>query len=410
MSSINAIDAVDLRNGIEVVDGQYLLPPGILEIVAPIRISGSSVELKGAVENGRLLTTIRRGKVSEDAFFEGPLIEIANCTSGLISDFIVDGARFSHTSESNGDLRHPLSSDNTTPQFLCGRWVLAPDCHDPALRGSPFNPSVSIVHSKCLQISKVYIRNSVSIGLAVGPYSDDIGISECQFSYAGDYGIWIGSGLPEDIVLPLDSEVFERLPKNIKLENCIIEKSGAAGLYIDAVHCLIKKSYLLQNHFDAPYDDESGQVVIGYKSNNIKIIKCTILSGSIVKRNNIDFSDRKFLGTFGIEASGNGLVFEDLIISGHYREGIQFLGASNVDIVGNGTRIVNNHIYDGGESAIENNPNISISTTAQLRDLGAISKNFNIRDISCENGLVVWKHPSAPELIVEGVVVENCKF
>ncbi len=397
---------IDLPEGwADIVDGRYVLRPGIHDVLAPIRITGGKVHLGGTRVEGRVATTLRRGRSADGELYRGHLFEIADAEDVRLSDMDVDGGRF----RDGLDLRHPLDSDRSSPRFLSAQTLDAPACFEPAAWRSAFAADVSVHTAAGLELDAVTLRNAIGIGMALGPGCRDVKLRNCAITASGDYGLWIGGGLPGDVGLPVPEALAMRLPRHIGLEACLIERCGAAGLYIEALDVTVSDTTFLQNHFDAPYDDESGQIVIDYKAGGTRLTRCHILAGGLLTRRAVAPRDpERLLGTFGIEASGSDLTLKDCVISGNSREGIQLMGARNVTITGR-SRIAGNQLAALHPLDIPRPlQNITATTTAHLRALGAVASGLTLNGLRCENGVVLWPHPSAPDARFDDLTVADC--
>lgn len=393
----------------DIVDGQYVLGPGILEVKEPIRISGDEVHLRGTCVEGRSVTTLRRSASTNGELYQGHLFEISGAQNVLLSDLVIDGNRFPEMNGQQIDRRHPLDSDRSSPLFLSAQFLDAPACFEAEARRSSFSSDFSLNNAVNIRLENITSKNAIGIALAIGPGCRNIELRNFIVSASGDYGIWIGSGLPEGVVLPVPPEHLARLPRDIVLEDCLIERCGAAGLYLEALNVAVTNTTFLQNHWDAPYDDESGQVVIDYKAVTTVFSGCHIISGGVLLRRAIETNgENRMLGTFGIEASGKDLTLKDCIISGNPREGIQLMGARDVKIIGR-SRIIGNQ-QATGQSIDEQRPmqNVSVTTTAELRRVNALAGNLTLNGLRCENGVIIWPHPSAQDIRFDGLTVHEC--
>lgn len=412
--STGAVDLPSVLAGKAVVDGGLCqLPPGIHDMDAPLRITGRDMRLRGVTEGGRRLTRLRRGRHPDGRPYTGSLIEVVGAADISIADLLVDGGRFGVKDGAAHDLRHPLDPDRRSPRFLSANVLDAPACFEPAARMSPYLPDIQLYQSTGVELSDLDALGAVRIAVAIGMGCRDVRLMRCVVASAGDYGVWMGGGLPTAPPLPLLATVEESLPARISIEDSLIERSGAAGLYLEAVEASVLRTLFLENHLDAPYDDESGQIVIDYKARTIRLADCQILGGPLTLRRatQAGASADQLLGTFGIEACGRDITFENLVVEGNSREGVQLVGARDVRFLGARTRIVRNqlaariHPDRVGESPC---CNISVTTTGEMRHLNAVAGNLELRDIRCENGIILWAHPTADDVSFDRLVVENC--
>lgn len=395
-----------------VSDGHCQLPPGIHDLDAPIRITGRDLRLRGATGDGRRLTRLRRGQHPDGQPYRGSLIEVVGADGIEISDLLVDGGRLMAEGGAMRDLRHPLDPDRRSPRFLSAQALDDPACFQPAARMSLFQPDIQLAQSSAVVLSDLDAIGAVRIAVAVGPCCREVRLARCVIASAGDYGVWVGGGLATAPPLPLAVTVEERLPARISIEDSLIERCGAAGLYLEAIETTVLRTLFLENHLDAPYDDESGQIVIDYKARAIRLADCQILGGPLTLRRTTESADSRanLLGTFGIEACGQDITFENLVIEGNSREGVQLVGARNVRILGARTRIVHNQLAALIHPAsVGSSPrcNISVTTTGEMRRLNAVSCGLTLDGVRCENGIILWAHSTADDLSFDRLTVEN---
>jgi hypothetical protein len=392
------------------------LPPGgkfragVYDLLEPIRLSGRQAALSGELQNGRPATLLTRGRKADGALYTGPLILIENAQGASVTDIEINGARFRQVGDVQQDERHPLTRDRASPLFLCGRQLAPPDCYDPRNFTSQFEADVILRNSQDVELKSVVCRDPVRIGIAIAAGSTGIRLNRCSVDQAGDYGVWIGTGIdPADHRLPLDQAYLSRMPRNVSIDDCLIERCGAAGVYIEGRNIQLARTQFLANLCDAPYNDEGGQLTIDYKANRVRVIKCIIVGGPCVVRLQPDGS-QKVLGVFGVEGCGSDLRFEDTVIEGNSREGVQLLGARNVRFLGR-TRIFNNHLaqhrYPSGADN-KQRQNISVSTLAAFAAVNAVAEDISLDGIVCENGLAVWCDGGVPDLKLNRLQVRGC--
>jgi hypothetical protein len=396
-----------------VANGECTLPPGTFELVAPLRLSGNHLRLRGARGESGPLTLLRRGCLADGSLYQGALVEVVDAHDVEIESLRVDGARFWSSHGERRDRRHPLDADRSSPRFPCASELPAPDCFDPAARLPTLAPDVFLLGASAITLRGMHLREAVRIAIGIGPACRDVRVVECAVGSAGDYGVWLGSDLRGDEPLPLDDAQRARLPARVSIEDSHVARSGAAGIYVEATDARIERTLVDRNHFDAPYDDESGQIVIDYRARGVQVRDCRIVDGGLTYRADVDGDPRKvrLLGTVGIEACGGDLEFADVVIEGNSREGIQLIGARDVRIGGPKTRIAGNHRAereDPDRAGRSQRQNVSVTTTAEMRHVRAIGAGLVLRDARIENGLLVWAHPTAADLRFDRLAISGC--
>lgn len=386
------------------------LSAGIHEIVEPIRLSGLEPGLFGERQDGEIVTRIRRGRLPDGRLYAGHLIQIEDAAAPILKDLIVEGARFSVSDGVAMDARHPLNPDRTAPDFMCASMSPEPECYSPAGFVSAFAADIAVRSCRGGLISDIWCDAPVRIGMAIGHGVADLRLQGCRVSRAGDYGVWIGFGGPlEDPKLPVNPTYRAHQPRSITLEAVTIERCGAAGLFSEAIDVSVLGCRFLENCHDAPYDDEGGQVTADYKSDGLHIRDSLIIGAPAFVRRRRN-GETVLLGAFGIEACGSNLLVENTIIEGNSREGVQIVGARNVALR-RGVRLFNNHMaqvrwpdYPGHGPR----PGVSITTTREMAEVGAMAADITLEDVRCENGLGVWSDGQVPGMRLHGLVVTHC--
>lgn len=386
------------------------LSAGRHELLAPLHVSGEHLELIGTHEAGRITTWLARGVRPDGSLYDGPLIQVDHASQVRIRHIGIDGGRFSGERNNPRDARHPLTADRRSPQFPCARVLPEPDCYDRGAFASSCEADVLIRDASDVELLGLVVRNSIRIGVAVGARSSRVLLRQCEVARAGDYGIWVGAGLePEDRRLPLDPAFEAILPQWIRIEDSQIERCGSAGVYLEGRDLHLERTRLVSNCYDAPYDDEGGQLTIDYKTRGLTVRDCAIVAGGEVVRSGPGGGEN-LLGAFGVEACGEDLHFEDTLIEGNAREGVQILGGRGIRFSGR-TRIVNNHLAQHrhpGFPGHRQRQNLSITTTSPYAAVNAIADDIELDGVTCENGLMVWSDGSLPDLVLDRLRVVDC--
>ncbi len=380
---------------------------GVHDLTEPLILSGEAPALIG---ESRASVVVRRGRKPDGALYEGPLILLENARNATLSDLTIQGSRFRRQGGGFIDERHPLTPDRTSPKFLCGTGLPEPACFDHQSYRPFCDPDIVIRNATDVALSRLDCLDAIGLAIAIGQGSSRVRLSECRIDRAGDYGVWIGAGpSPPDARLPLPAPFIAILPKIITLDDTLVERCGAAGIYVEGCDVRLVGTRLLGNCCDAPYDDEGGQLTVDYKTDGLVLDKCEIVGGPAFVRMRSDGS-RVLLGAMGVEACGNNMQFRDTLIEGNGREGIQFMGARAVRVAGR-TRIFNNNLAQFRHSGFSGNPqrqNVSITTPALFASLNAVANDFAFEDTYCENGIVVWSDGSVPDLTLDALQVARC--
>ena len=408
------MDLGDVRAALE--SGANLdceLDAGVHEIARTLAIGRDGVRLRGG---GRGLAVLRRGRLEDGALFSGPLLVIAGCRDVAVSGITFEGGRFEGEGPGAVDHRHPLDPDRTSARFPCGAVLGAPACYEPANFGSAFEADILAFDCNDVELHGLVLEGPVVIGIAIGPGAHDIRVRDTIIRSAGQFGLWIGAALATRPALPLAEADAARLPVRVRVDDCTIADCGAAGASIEGRDIAFNRTAFHGNHRDFPFNDAGGQVVIDYKSQDVRLEACTIRGESSLTRmvarrdaGTGEFAMRpESFGAVGIEASGSNLAFTDVVIEGMAREAMHFDGARGVRIDGSATRLEGNHLAARrGEEPWSRGPRfgIAITTSSGQSALGAMSGDFRIDGIRCEGGILVWSDGSVPDLRVDGIHV-----
>ena len=408
------MDLVDVRAALETGAGtEYVLDPGIHEVTRTLAIGRDGVRLGGDPAGRSIL---RRGRLADGALFTGPLLSIAGCRGVSVSGITFEGNRFEGDGPQAIDHRHPLDADRTSPRFPCGAVLAPPACYEPANFGSPFQADILATDCSGVELHDLVLEAPVVIGIAIGPGAHDIRMRATTIQKAGQFGLWIGGALPTRPVLPRRDADAARLPCRVRVDDCAIADCGAAGASIEGRGIAFQRTTFSGNHRDFPFNDAGGQVVIDYKSDDVRLVGCTIRGESSLRRMvaHVD-SDTgqttmraESFGAVGIEASGSQLAFTDCVIEGMAREAMHFDGARGVRIDGAATRLEGNHLAARrGEEPWVRGPRsgIAITTSSGQRDVGAMAADYRFDGIRCEGGILVWSDGSVPGLRIDGIHV-----
>jgi hypothetical protein len=386
------------------------MPAGVHELFEPIIVTGDGANLSGTLDDRRPLTIIRRGRRADGALYEGPLILIEDARNAAIHNLVIEGRRFESIDGDYVDQRHPLTSDRTSPLFLCSQRLGAPECYDPRHFIARVEGDISIVRSSDVEVTNVFCNDSIKFGIGIGHGCARIRLYNFEIRRAGDYGLWIGAGVEPTVKrLPLDSKFQVQMPDDILLENGFVERCGSAGIFIEGYNVNLGNVKLLANNWDCPYNDESGQLTIDYKADGVRVRGCEIFGGPEILRSRPDGVE-VVIGTFGVEACGSNLWFEDTIVEGNSRDAVQILGARGVRFSGR-TRLINNHLAQHRHPSFPGHrerQNISITTNAAFAALNVLADDVTLDNVVCENGIIIWSDGSAPDWALDRLVVRNC--
>jgi hypothetical protein len=205
----------------------------------------------------------------------------------------------------------------------------------------------------------------------------------------------------------------ETLPAHLEIDDCYFEGCGAAAAHLEAREVLLCRTTFCGNHRDFPYNEAGGQLIIDYKADNIRLKSCFVYGGAVAERtilvargDGTRVAVAVVLGSVGIEAAGSGITVEDTVVTANSHEGIHLNGARRVVITGQRTRITGNNMARREGNASTHN--VSITTTAPNARLNALSRDILFRDITCENGVVVWTNGSLPRFQLDGLQVIGC--
>jgi hypothetical protein len=408
------MDLVDLRAALETgACMECVLDPGVHEVTRTLAITRDGMRLVGGRGGPAIL---RRARLDDGALFTGPLLSIAGCRGVSVSGITFEGSRFEGEGAQAVDHRHPLDADRTSPRFPCGTVLAPPACYDPANFGSAFQADILATDCNDVELHDLVLEAPIVIGIAIGPGAHDIRMRATTIQGAGQFGLWIGAALPTQPVLPVGEADAARLPLGVRVDDCAIADCGAAGASIEGRDIAFRRTAFRGNHRDFPFNDAGGQVVIDYKSEDIRLEGCTIRGESSLHRmvahrdaNTGEVTMRpEGFGAVGIEASGSKLVFTDCVIEGMAREAMHFDGAHGVRIDGAATRLEGNHLAARrGEEPWARGPRfgIAITTSSGQRALGAMSGDVRVEGIRCEGGILVWSDGSVPGLRIDGIHV-----
>lgn len=380
------------------------LAAGEVVVTDTIRLTGTKPRLKGAVTDGKATTVLKRGTLANGDLFTGPLISVETAQSAQVSDLVLDGGRFPDGRQGN-DLRHPVTSNRSSADFPyvdSNRQHMVVECA----------PDVFVYASSEVTLTNLDVINPVRIGIGVGYQCRNVEIRACSIRSAGDFGLWIASGRdPENPKLPLSDADRDGAPQNITVVRSLIEKSGAAGIHTEGIGVQFDAVHLISNCYDAPYNDEGGQLTIDYKADDTLVSRCVIVAGGEVVRPQ-STGNMAVHGCFGAEVCGTNVVFKDTIIEGNPREGVQIFGGSNVRFLG-ASRIVNNHLAQMRHANHGGHPerqNVSITTNQYFADLNAVSDNILFDGTTIQNGVILWSDGSLPDMTLKTLSASAVDF
>lgn len=411
------MDLAGVRSALESgVNVDCELDGGVHEVTRTLAIARDGVRLRGGGNGDRGAAILRRGRLADGALFTGPLLSIVGCRDVAVSGITLEGRRFEGEGAHAVDHRHPLDPDRASARFPCGAVLAPPACYEPANFGSAFEADILAIDCNDVELHGLVLEAPVVIGIAIGPGTHDIRVRETIIRSAGQFGLWIGAALATRPALPLAQADAGRLPARVRIDQCAIEDCGAAGAAIEGRDIALHRTAFRGNHRDFPFNDAGGQVVIDYKSEDVRLDACTIRGESflhrMVARRDTGTGESTFhpenFGAVGIEASGSKLAFTDVVIEGMAREAMHFDGARDVRIDGSATRLEGNHLAARrGEEPWARGPRfgIAITTSSAQRALGAVAGDFRIEGIRCEGGILVWSDGSVPGLRIDGIHV-----
>lgn len=390
------------------------LDEGEHEITETILVQRNDVVVRGAL-SGR--TLIRRGILGENPF-QGALIAFVDRENVALESIAIEGARFNYE---GSDRRHPVNPDPASLDFIrmsggsSIEGYLPEHCH-PCVEADVFAAGC-----RNLRITDVSIKDSITIGLAIGPGCRDVVIDKFSSSAAGQMGLWIGGAFPTRVPLPLSAEQEKRLPQKILVQRSSVKGAGAAGIAIEARSAVFHDVTLADNHRDFPFNDSGGQFIIDYKSENIRLEDCTVRGESYQRRPVMKFDPdterwkaiEVEFAAVGIEASGRNLTFVNLVVTGSAREAVHFNGASHVRLEGVRTLLSDNHRAarrSGSAWATSSLQDISITTTVEQSVVGSSAHHYVFDGICVEGGVLVWSNGSVPEFRLDGLQSRRCDF
>lgn len=385
------------------------LPVGRHEIFEPLVLQGEGVELTGQSINGRPATILRRGRRPDGTLYDGPLISIEHARDIRLRDLVIEGARFIVVDGAVHDERHPLTADRTSPMFPCAQRLSDPACYDRRSFTNNFASDIFVGTSSKVEIEHVTILDPVRIGIGIGAGSSEIRLNGCYVRKAGEYGIWIGYGFdPADRRLPLSADYVSRAPRGVCIDNVLVERCGSAGVYVEGRAIHLDRTRLVANCWDAPGNDESGQLTIDYKADDVRLKDCSIVGAPEIVRLFPD-GGKALYGAFGIEACGSNISIENTIIEGNSREAVQIVGGRRIKFLP-GTMLLNNNLAQFRHPelcASAGRQSISITTLASSAADNALADDITLDGVYCQNGLMVWSDGGAPEWVLETLVVSN---
>lgn len=364
--------------------GLCVLDPGSYALAAPILMTRPGSRLSGTIAQGNRATVVRRGRNPDGSIYRGPLIQASDADTLSIADLIIDGTV---AAESAGA---PYAS---------------------------FQPDISLARARHCLVRNVELRRAQNIAIAVGHGCEDIRLAELDVIEAGHMGVWLGIGVDigGDLPLPLPQSAAALRPRRLAVDRCRFENCAGPALYVEAEDLEVSRCRFRGNHGGFPHNCDGGQIIIDYKAASVTVSESEILDGPWrlrrVPQGAGAAEQELLLRVVGIEASGQGLRFDSIVVSGNSHEGLHFNGASDVLVTGR-TRLVQNHTARNAIASLATEPdqNLSITTTQRYAGLNAFARNITVDGIRCENGIIVWSNGSVPDLRVDGLKVAPAFF
>lgn len=333
-----------------------------------------------------------------------------------LKNLTINGRRFEEAQDARIDHRHPIDADPMSADFACQKDIAPPTRYQLDNFVAACEADLLILESSEIRLHSIELRNSITIGVAIGPGCRAICLDQIAVSHAGQIGVWMGAALGRQPPRPLIGSDLERLPAQVRISDSTIESCGASGLAIEGTGIRVSRTIFQNNHCDFPFNENGGQIVIDYKASDVVLDECMLVGGGLVSRpvfvqSGWPHQEHQRIENFasvGIEASGSDLVFKNLVVRNSPREAIHIDGAHRVRIEGGNSSLENNHvaaaagIYPWSEGPRHN---ISITTSEMQRALGCEAADIQIVDIRCEDGVLLWSDGSIRGLQIPRVSI-----